>query len=494
MSPAAPAVLLPYQQRWVADRSPVKLCEKSRRTGFSWATAAEGVLEAAARDGQDVWYVGYNKDMAQEFIRDSGDWAQQFGKAASAVEEILLEDGDDKKILTFRITFASGYRVSALSSRPSNLRGKQGYVILDEAAFHDDLEELLKAAIALLMWGGRVAVISTHDGVENAFNGLVQQVREKKKPYSLHRVTLDDAIAEGLYKRICLRLGVPWSTESEAKWRGDLIAFYGDAAEEELFCVPRASGGAYISHALVAARMTPAPVLRLAFKDDFVHQADDVRRAFVDSWCEEKLLPLLLELPRNDRHVFGEDFGRSGDLTVFAPMGIGADLVRRVPFLVELRNCPFRQQEQILFYIGDRLPRFSGGALDARGNGQSLSEFAAQRYGAARIAQVMLSDKWYLENLPPFRAAFEDALLLVPRDDDVAQDIRALRVVRGVPKLGDETRKGRDGGQRHGDSAIALALAYFASSIEASPIEFQSAGRREALTFSSRGRNPFGGY
>ena len=30
---AAPPVLLPYQQRWVADASPLKVMEKSRRTG-----------------------------------------------------------------------------------------------------------------------------------------------------------------------------------------------------------------------------------------------------------------------------------------------------------------------------------------------------------------------------------------------------------------------------------------------------------------------------
>ena len=31
-----PAVLMPYQQRWVADTSPLKVIEKSRRTGITW--------------------------------------------------------------------------------------------------------------------------------------------------------------------------------------------------------------------------------------------------------------------------------------------------------------------------------------------------------------------------------------------------------------------------------------------------------------------------
>ena len=29
-----PMVLLPYQQRWIADTNPVKVCEKSRRIGL----------------------------------------------------------------------------------------------------------------------------------------------------------------------------------------------------------------------------------------------------------------------------------------------------------------------------------------------------------------------------------------------------------------------------------------------------------------------------
>ena len=43
-----PPVLLPYQQAWVAEDSPFKLCEKSRRIGMTWAEAADNVLIAAA--------------------------------------------------------------------------------------------------------------------------------------------------------------------------------------------------------------------------------------------------------------------------------------------------------------------------------------------------------------------------------------------------------------------------------------------------------------
>ena len=131
-------------------------------------------------------------------------------------EEVFVQGDDSQAILAFVIRFASGWRITALSSRPNNLRGKQGRVIIDEAAFHDDLSELLKAAMALLMWGGQVHIISTHDSVDNAFNELINDCRAGKKPYSVHRITFEDALQQGLYQRICLRRGIDWTAADES--------------------------------------------------------------------------------------------------------------------------------------------------------------------------------------------------------------------------------------------------------------------------------------
>src|SRR5690606_39125947 len=56
------AVLLAYQRRWVADDSALKVAEKSRRIGLTWAEASDNVLTAAASrqaGGQNVYYIGY---------------------------------------------------------------------------------------------------------------------------------------------------------------------------------------------------------------------------------------------------------------------------------------------------------------------------------------------------------------------------------------------------------------------------------------------------
>lgn len=146
---------------------------------------------------------------------------------------------------------------------------------------------------------------------------------------------------------------------------------------------------------------------------------------------------------------------------MIAPLTLQQDLVRRCPFLIELRNIPFAQQKQLLWYTLDKLPRLAKVAMDARGNGQQLAEETAQRYGQTRIEQVMFTERTYNEIMPPFRVAFQDGTILVPRDSDVRDDLRAIEVINGIPKL----RKVRTGAKkdRHGDAAIALALGYHAS-------------------------------
>ncbi|ADW18582.1 hypothetical protein Despr_2443 [Desulfobulbus propionicus DSM 2032] len=475
----APMALLPYQQRWLEDQGEVKIIEKSRRIGLSWAEAADDALLAASRSGMDVWYIGYNKDMAQEFIEDCGDWLGHFNKAASAVEEFVLAD-EDKDILAFRIRCASGHKIVALSSRPSNLRGKQGKVVIDEAAFHDNLSELIKAAMALLMWGGRVVIISTHDGDTNPFNEVINEVRAGKKPYSLHRVTIDDALAEGLYERICLRLGKPWSQEAEDQWREKLIAQYGSGADEELFCIPSQGSGAFLPRVIIERCMRDdIPILRWACTNEFALQPDPLREAEALEWCEEQLAPLLAKLDPKRRHYAGEDFARLGDLTVLSPLAEQENLTYRQPFVVELSNVPFKEQELIIFFILDRLPRFSFGKFDARGNGQYLAERAMQRYGTGRIEQVMLSEAWYRDEMPRFKSFFEDGTVEVAKDADHLDDYRAIKMIRGVAKLPDTKNKGADGRQRHGDAAIALALAISATRMEITEYAYHPVRKRD---------------
>lgn len=474
---AAPPVLLGYQQRWVADQSPLKLGEKSRRIGLTWAEAADNVLTASAEGGSNVFYISATQDMAIEYIEACSMWANAYDLAAGEIAEGIWIDDGDKEIKTYRIDFPkSGRRIVALSSRPANLRGKQGDIVIDEAAFAPDLAGLIKAAMAMLMWGNRVHIFSTHDGDDNEFNELINEVRAGKRKGTVHRITFAEAVADGLYRRVCLRRGRPWSQEAEDAWVADVRSFYGDDADEELDVIPARGGGTYLPLALVEARMVPAgelvPIVRQRWKTEFSLLPEPTRAAEVAEWCREHLAPVLAGLDRDRRHGFGEDFAREGDLTIITAIEEGRDLVRRPRLVVELGGCPFAQQRQILAFIVSRLPRFFAGALDATGNGAELAEYAADTWGHSRIEQIKLSDMFYLEQMPRFKAALEDATLdALPRDDQCRDDLRAIKKLNGVPKLGKAKTQTADGRkvQRHGDFAISLFLGYYAMTREREP-------------------------
>jgi phage FluMu gp28-like protein len=480
-SDAPPVALLPYQQQWIADESPLKIAEKSRRIGLTWAEAADDVLLSSQEErSTNVFYIGPTQDMALEYIEACAMWAKAYDYAASEIEQGIFLDGD-KEIKTYKIDFpATGRRIVALSSRPTNLRGKQGVIVIDEAAFHNDLAELLKAAMAMLLWGDKVRIISTHDGVDNPFNELIQEIRAGKRLGSVHRITFREAVAQGLYRRVCLRKGLTYTPEGEAKWIADAYAFYGDAADEELDVVPSQSGGAFLPMSLIETRMkAETPLVRGKWTNEFALLPDAVRELEMEAWLDEHVRPHLEALAQHLPHSFGEDFGRVGDLTVIAAAEEGEDLVNRCRLQVELANCPFSQQEQALFYIVKRLPRFRYGALDKGGNGAYLAERAAQKFGGTRIEQVQLSEAIYLDNMPRFKAALQDGTYTdIPRDAQTRDDLRAIRVIDGVAKLPKaKTQKG-DGQklQRHGDAAIAHFLCHYAMKRDVVPCEGESTG------------------
>jgi phage FluMu gp28-like protein len=101
----------------------------------------------------------------------------------------------------------------------------------------------------------------------------------------------------------------------------------------------------------------------------------------------------------------------------------------------------------------------------------------------------MLSAQWYRDNMPRYKAAFEDGMVELPRDAEILADHRALEIEHGYAHISER----RDQKGRHGDAAIAGALAYYASSIRAQEISYTPAPRRAAAMKSLGGeRDPFG--
>lgn len=476
MSYDANSVLLGYQKRWIDDDSTLKIGEKSRRTGLTWAEAADACLYTAkskSAGGGDHFYVGSTKEMAREFIDAVAMWAKAFNKAAGEIQEEIIKD-EDKKILVYVVNFDSGFKVKALSSNPSNLRGMQGNVTIDEAAFHDRLAEVLKAALALTMWGSKVRIISTHNGIDNLFNQLIIDSRAGRKRYSIHTITLDDACADGLYKRICQVKGIEWSQQQENQWKEDLLSDTAtrEDALEEYYCVPKNGDSVYLPRTLIERAYAPIPVLSFETPEGWLEWSTEQREKEVALWCKERLDIHLNALDTNLSHCFGCDFARKGDLSVFAVGALENSTQLNTQFMLELRNVNYEQQLQFAMHVISHIPKLRGAGFDATGNGGYLAEAVAIRIGTTMVEQVDLNDRWYREWMPKLKARFEDGMITVPRNQDVADDLRKIVVKNGVPKIEKGSGKGSDGKQRHGDAAVALAMMVRASHMDGAPIEF----------------------
>jgi len=472
-----PKILMPAQIRWQADRASVRLGEKSRRIGFSWNVASEGALEAAAMNGMNQYYMGYNMGMAAENIGDALLFAQVYGAMCSAIDisrerEVIGERKQD--ITKFRLKFASGHIYEALSSSPWNWRGRQGHAIIDEAAFHRDLQEVIKGAMAFLMWGGHVSIISTHNSEENYFFELIREVKAGKLPtWSHHYVDFDQAIREGFYKRICLVTGKVWTLEAEQKWRDEQYASYPsqDDANEELGCIPKKGSGAYFTRLLLEQCMIDdVPVVRWSKSAEWVTCPTRIDEA--KKWIIDVLKPVVDNMTGH-RTVYGQDFGRVVDLSDIWLMQERESNRWTMAAMIELRNIPFDVQALIRDYLLDEVPLLHHAAFDSGGNGGSHAEGALQVHGSQKISCIKITSQFYAEYFPRYRQIYEDRSFLIARSEDIIADHRNVIVTKGRPGMSDKRVKGEDGEYRHGDSAIGGLMAYVATQAEVSYESYQ---------------------
>ena len=448
---SAPRTLLPYQARWVQDRAGLKVIEKSRRIGLSWAESYDCVMHAG-RGAGDVYYQSYARDMTRGFIDDCAAWAQALQAGAAAVGETLIDLGDGSTVQAFRLSFGSGKAIVAMSSSPRGFRskGRPGdRAVLDEAAFVDNLDEVLAAALAFRMWGGTVHVLSTHNGESSPFAVLVRDVRDATVPGSLHTVRLRDALDEGLYQRICAVTGKAWSPEAEVAWEAGLRAEYGARAGEELDCIPSAGAGAWLAWALIRG-------------------AEDAAAGDPEGY--------------DGGPVFiGVDIARRRDLWVAVVLETVGDVLW-VRELVARRDIAFSEQRELIAELVARY-RPARLAIDQTGMGEAVVEQLADDHGRSRVEGVLMTGPRRLDVATALREALEDRRLRVPADEALRRDLHAIRAETG-PTGGPRLVTPRAGTDGHADRFWALALACAAASDATGPFE---------AWLDTRAPGPFGG-
>ena len=88
------ALLLPYQARWVKDASRLKIAEKSRQIGWTWATGYGLVARKALVTARlDAWISSRDDIQARLFLEDCKAFAKLLDAGAKDLGERVVEIG-----------------------------------------------------------------------------------------------------------------------------------------------------------------------------------------------------------------------------------------------------------------------------------------------------------------------------------------------------------------------------------------------------------------
>lgn len=424
-------LLLPYQTAWVTDAARLKIAEKSRQIGWTWATAYGLVRRKSLKSARlDAWISSRDDIQARLFLEDCKAFANILQTGARDLGERAI---DDEGHSAYVLAMGNGLRVHSMSSNPDAQAGKRGDRVLDEFALHPDPRKLYAIAYPGITWGGCMEIFSTHRGTANFFNGLIQEIRHKGNPkgFSLHTVTLQTALEQGFLFKLQEKLPAddPRQEMDEAQYFDFIKA---GCADEETFaqeymCQPSDDASAFISYELLDGCRHPAGA----------------------EWQTVGNGPLYL----------GVDIGRTSDLTVFwlTEDAGGVLVTRRV---VTMRDAPFDAQERAFYELMD-LPRLRRACIDQTGIGRQFAERAARRYGR-RAEGVTFTGPVKESMAYPLKAALEDRTLRIPDDPAVFSDFRAIRkTTTSAGNIRFEGERTKDG---HSDRFWACALSLHAKS------------------------------
>lgn len=195
-----PAYWLQYQKDWLVDKSRIKIWEKSRRIGATYIQSYEDVTDCITKQVSEVWFSSKDETSAKLYIQYCEKWAKIYNYVFKNSGKVIIDE--KKGILAECLRFSNGTVIYALTSNPTQFRSKGGKIILDEFAWHDNPDELWRAAFPCITWGFPIRILSTHNGTDCLYYDFVDKCKNKEMNWSLHTTTLQDAIDVGLVDKI----------------------------------------------------------------------------------------------------------------------------------------------------------------------------------------------------------------------------------------------------------------------------------------------------
>lgn len=445
---------LGYQAAWINDRSRFKICKKSRRVGMTYAQSFEDVRDAVEGEGMDVWFSSADESAAKEYIRYCAVWAKLLDIGARDLGELVIDKEKDVKALS--IEFANGKRINALTSNPKAFRSKGGKLVLDEFAFHGDGEAMWKAARPIITWGYPVRIISTLNGKDNRYYRIISEIESKlatqqKSIWSLHTITIEDAVAEGLADKI---LGRKLTDDERAKWLADEHEAVGDEDTwaQEYLCKVLEGDSHWLDWALITGC-----------------ESEDAGKP---------------ELYTGGKVSVGWDVARRGDgsiLWVNEEMGD----VTWTREIVAMKNMTFASQMAELRRIDDSydVQRI---CIDQTGMGEKVVEDAKAEFGEFKVEGILFTGPVKLGLATLVKQRFQDKRVRIPpkrfvRDGHYA--VRKQMTLAGNPRFDAErTDKG------HADEFWAHALALHAADRPFQPSAGESVDKDDS-TYAPSGRS-----
>jgi len=428
----ADTLLLPYQRAWVEDKSRLKIAEKSRQIGWTWATAYGLVRRKAMVDARlDAWISSRDDIQARLFLEDCKGFANVLQTGARDLGEKAI---DDDKNTAYVLAMANGLRIHSMSSNPDAQAGKRGDRVLDEFALHPDPRKLYAIAYPGITWGGSMEIFSTHRGTGNFFNTLIREITEKGNPkkFSLHTVTLQKALDQGFLFKLQSKLPADDQIQEmdEAAYFDFIRAGCPDEETfaQEYMCLPSDDATSFIDYELLDGCKMNEPVSTSEYPLESLRGAD--KQLYV-----------------------GVDIGRHHDLTViWVAEDAGGVLVTRQ--VVTMRNKPFHVQEAVLHSFL-ALPGMRRDCQDKNGIGEQMAENARRKFGY-RVEPVALTNASKEKMAYALKSRMEDRTFRIPDDRAVFADFRGIRkTVTASGNIRFDGEKTKDG---HSDRFWAAAL------------------------------------
>jgi phage FluMu gp28-like protein len=328
------------------------------------------------------------------------------------------------------LEFANGGKILALSSAPTAFNSKGGKIVWDEAALHKDQRQMWSGAQpAAVVWGYPIRILSTHKGKSTLFFRFCDNTRKGKTDWSLHRVTIADAVAAGLYDKVVQRQ----TTEAErAKYLEDIRS---SCQSEDIF------------------------------REDYMAEPVDATTAFIPydmiEACENPLV--LSDLDRlgnaSGELYAGWDIGRQRDLSVIVVLeDEGNFLCVRV--VKEFDRVKFSIQKDYLALVM-KLPKMRRLCVDQTGMGIPLTEEAQDNYGKYSVEGVTFTGQTKEVLAVGARQFIEDRRVILPDDARLRESIHSIkRIVTAAGNIRFDAERTDETG--HADYFWALALAIHA--------------------------------